>query len=200
MNFALINGILAALKNLSASWVTSGRFSLTRMPDMALGKIMVGAGAGSSPTENDKPGVFFPATYGSDIGTTGQHVGYLIDAVAENAFIELTIPWDYNAITSIEVVGIVIAADVGVGFPMYLICDVDWGALDERYNSNESAATPTNVEGHSTVNDLISWDISGILAGIAAGDIVGIKVYHSVGAGAQNETNARILGVRLRYS
>lgn len=54
MNWAIINGILAQLKSLKASWVTSGRFPLTRMPDMALNKIMVGQGATNSPVEEDK--------------------------------------------------------------------------------------------------------------------------------------------------
>lgn len=53
--YALINGILSQLKNLKASWITSGRFGMARMPDMAANKIMVGQGAGSSPAEEDKP-------------------------------------------------------------------------------------------------------------------------------------------------
>ena len=41
--------------NQDASTITSGRFPMTRMPDMALNKIMVGRGAGNSPVEENKP-------------------------------------------------------------------------------------------------------------------------------------------------
>lgn len=36
---------------LDASQITSGRFGMARMPDMALGKLLVGKGAGVSPAE-----------------------------------------------------------------------------------------------------------------------------------------------------
>lgn len=47
-------------KTTAASEITSGRFGMVRMPDMALGKIMLGQGAGVSPIEADSPGLDFP--------------------------------------------------------------------------------------------------------------------------------------------
>ena len=41
--------------NQDASTITTGRFPMTRMSDMALNKIMVGQGAGNSPVEESKP-------------------------------------------------------------------------------------------------------------------------------------------------
>jgi len=43
------------VKTTEASEITSGRFGMVRMPDMAAGKVMVGQGAGASPVEEDKP-------------------------------------------------------------------------------------------------------------------------------------------------
>ncbi|GAJ03163.1 unnamed protein product, partial [marine sediment metagenome] len=43
--------IYTALHNIHADWVTSGRFGMSRMPDMALNKIMVGQRAGNNPVE-----------------------------------------------------------------------------------------------------------------------------------------------------
>jgi len=42
-------------KTTDAGDIASGRFGMTRMPDMASGKIMVGQGAGNNPVEEDKP-------------------------------------------------------------------------------------------------------------------------------------------------
>lgn len=55
--YSLFNAVLKRLKNLAASWITSGRFGMNRMPDMALNKIMVGQGAASDPVEEDKTAV-----------------------------------------------------------------------------------------------------------------------------------------------
>ena len=54
MNWAIINGVLAQLKSLQASWVTSGRFGKTRL-EIEAGKLLKGAGAGANPTEIDVP-------------------------------------------------------------------------------------------------------------------------------------------------
>jgi len=51
-------------KTTGASEITSGRFAMTRMPDMAAGKIMVGQGSGSNPVEEDKPQAAGLAVFG----------------------------------------------------------------------------------------------------------------------------------------
>lgn len=65
--YALINAVLAKLHNLQASWITSGRFGMARMPDMAANKIMVGQGAGNSPVEQNKPVSMPDATAGDTL-------------------------------------------------------------------------------------------------------------------------------------
>ena len=42
-------------KTTAAAEITSGRFGMGRMPDIALDKILVGQGAGNSPVEEAKP-------------------------------------------------------------------------------------------------------------------------------------------------
>lgn len=59
--------LAADIPNLPAAKITSGRFPMTRMPDMALDKIMVGQGAGASPVEEDKPSAT-PTTIGTYTG------------------------------------------------------------------------------------------------------------------------------------
>ena len=51
-------------KTTGASEITSGRFTMARMPDIGLNKVMVGQGPGNSPTEEDKPALAGLAIYG----------------------------------------------------------------------------------------------------------------------------------------
>ncbi|MBA7649960.1 hypothetical protein ES703_57759 [subsurface metagenome] len=53
--YALINGILNQLKNLSASWVTSGQFPFDRMPRAASG-VLTAKGVGVNPAYEAAPG------------------------------------------------------------------------------------------------------------------------------------------------
>ncbi len=54
---------------LAADQVVSGRFPMTRMPDMAAGKVMLGQGAGSSPVETDLPEAEVGGKYGINVET-----------------------------------------------------------------------------------------------------------------------------------
>lgn len=63
----------AEIANLDAAKITSGRFGLARMPDMAANKIMVGQGAGNSPVEKDNfTSITFIIDGGGAAITTGQ--------------------------------------------------------------------------------------------------------------------------------
>lgn len=165
-------------------------------------KFLKGAGA-AAPTEIDLPFEFsVPCLRGTTKLAISYFEGYEIDAPAEVAYFQFTVPSDFNAITSAEVVAIVIVATVGVGFPMAADFDTEYGALDEAYNNHSEAITvQESVEGTSTINDLISWDVSGALTGIVAGDRVSLRVLYRVHlAGTRNDTNALFIEFRLKYS
>lgn len=74
--------IYTALHNIHADWVVSGRFGMSRMPDMALDKIMVGQGAGNNPVEQDIPTVSLKAGSVTDTTTAAG----LISVVFAEAF------------------------------------------------------------------------------------------------------------------
>lgn len=144
---------------------------------------------------------FVPVTYGTEMGATGYHPGALVDAIGEGAYMEFFVPADFSSITSAVVVGIVIAADKGVAFPMVASLYSNYGALDEHYAiHSEVAANANNVEGASTISDLISWNIAGIFSSLVANDQVGIKLEYTSVMGDLNHTDARILGVWFKYS
>ena len=104
-------------KTSDALEITSGRFGMARMPDMAAGKVMVGQGAGNSPVEEtrfnifDKFRDFIPCvsldgfTTGGDIGCTVAAKGVCIRVEAINiansdAFCYSTFGYPYLVETS----------------------------------------------------------------------------------------------------
>lgn len=172
-------------------------------------KLLKGAGRGAKPIEIDVPigatrEFSVPCLGGTTALLKGYFNGYEVDDAIGNdfAYIQFTVPADFTTITSALIIGIAIAANVDVALPMVANLNSEYGTLDEAYNNHtENAANQLNVEGHTTVDDLISWDISGILSGIAAGDRVSLRLNggtHEVGV--KNQTDVLVTEARLKYS
>lgn len=179
---------------------TTTEHGLLRKLDNVVTNFLNGQGGWSIPAPTKE--FFAPVTVGSDMELQGTHPGALIDAAFEKAGIEFLIPADYSSITLAKVIGIALGADINVAFPMRIQAQSNYGILDEGYQAHQEIdATRDNAEGHTTVNDLISWDISGILSSLTIADHVGIQLLHVAGiAGVTNSTNSRILGVWFKYS
>lgn len=169
-------------------------------------KLLKGAGDGSDPTEVDVPAptkeFFAPANEGTELAPSGNHLGYQIDAVDEHARVEFLIPADFSSITSAVVVAIVLATSWDPSVPMRLSVYTQYGTLDEQYFTHEEQnVTAENAEGHCTVGDFISWDISGVLSALAAGDYVGLRLLYAAGIDNEyNATYALFIGVHFKYS
>lgn len=148
---------------------------------------------------------FVPVEYptGGDAawGLSGRHPGILIDAATEYVYTEFHVPWDFTSIVSALIIAIVQAANIDAAYPMKASWYTNYGALDEGYQAHtDSLLNSANVEGHATLGDFISWDISAELGSLAAGDFVGVGLLRSAGDAANNETNCRVLGILFRYS
>jgi len=138
---------------------------------------------------------FIPATNGTDPGLTGYHTGYLIDGAGDIAIMEFQVPADYSSITNAEVIGIALAGDGTATMKMQ--GNTNYGAIDEAYNNHAESDAALVTSVNANTNDLVNWDVSSMLSSLAAGDHVGLRAIYS---GTALASNARILGLRLKYS
>ncbi len=138
---------------------------------------------------------------GAGEGVQGYQYRWQIDSAGELVFLTFRVPADFTSLTSALVIGI--SGYTGdASQPMSIALDSQYGVLDELYRLHtEADALQDNEEGTSTGNDLLSWDASGVLSGITAGDIVGIRIsYHAGVGGISQPTYIFVLGLAFKYS
>ena len=174
MNFALINGVIAAIQNLSAAWVTSGRFGKDRL-QWTNAKLLLGAGAAADPTEIDVPAAatkefFIPIVFGS-----GVVAGILGNAFASWAMADggdyvassFKVPHDFVSLTSLKVIGIKVTNGT-----------IDWtaltqfGAVGEAFNTHTDTDTGDGLA--MLTNEIEEVNLSNAIDGIVADDFVGL--------------------------
>ena len=161
-------------------------------------KLLKGAGAGADPTEIDVPGgatkeVWFPATNGTGKLNKGNHTGFFVDASGENAYIEMLVPHDFTALSSVVVV--VICDQTFAGLTNYINIYSDYGSPGQAYNIHSELDESLQHSGVVATN-IYEWSVASVLTSIVAGDYIGLRV---VSKGGVSRTFT-ILGVRFKYS
>lgn len=133
---------------------------------------------------------FIPVTYATELTeSVYAHPGGIINAVADKAFIEFYVPHDFSSI-----IEAVVARHSNATATHRLNYVSKYAALTEVANLHlETLADQDTAE---TVGVVYEQDISGILASLATGDHVSIKVLGD----NTNTPNDCILGVRFKYS
>ena len=130
------------------------------------------------------------------VDTTNAAVSYLgaiIVAPGEEAGLQLLVPQDFSAITSLEVIFVPRAT----GAAMKLTITTNYG----QYNSEDyDAHTDTEADRSigATVGDRhIAHSIADLVAGLAAGDLLRVLIDYSAVA---QVTNVYVCGLRLKYT
>jgi len=167
----------------------------------APGQILTTDGTGLSwddPPDGATKEVFIPVTDTNTRGTEGSFTGGKLLGTGEYALMVFKVPHDFSSIVTAQVIGICLT---GGADPMRLYVSTDYGGLNQAYDTHEASSVDLASEQDPAVtDDLISWDISSALASLAAADYVGLRVQGVNSSTGVLETNALILGVRLRYS
>ncbi len=110
---------------------------------------------------------------------------------ALNAYAEMVFkcPPDFLAIIEAKIVVIVGASQASANWDIY----ATFGAIGESYNANTANNTATTY--NVTANKIYGVDASGILASMAAGDFVGLKILEST-----TGHDCSVLGFYLKYN
>jgi len=132
--------------------------------------------------------IFIPCTYGTEAFPNGNHPGYRINADNEVALAELVVPHDFHSIREASIIWVAQAAVTGMAFDVL----THFAASGEAADTHSGSTTVTRT---TLLNRLYRDVFSAALTGLAAGDHVGINVIRASGG----NTNAIIIGVRLRY-
>ena len=143
--------------------------------------------------------MFFPTTNGTEANTAGTHTGHLINDDDENALAEIYVPHDYHGLVEMAVAFIAGEALT----PMTMNISTNYGEKNEAYNRSAWGAIEKSINTGSDIIqelDISEFVIEGndgvtLRHAIEAGDYIGVAVSRVAG---QN-TNALILGIRLRY-
>ena len=150
--------------------------------------------------------VFYSPTLGTEAVAFGAHVGYLIDGNGEYCNIEVLVPWDFKELVDLALVVSPVTTAFQAAMTVSLFC---------QYAKKNQVYTENNVVDAATVPIKHSWlaiagyiqevDISDMVAktntfadrGLEAGDYLGVDAERN--ATNSDNTNAKILGVRMRY-
>jgi len=139
--------------------------------------------------------LFAPCTGGTEsVHTLGGHVGYLVDSQDDNAHSELYLPWDFHKLTEAKVVFLALATLTPMNFRVV----TDFCQAEAAYFQHNNQ---TDHEVNTMLNRVQECDISQALIGLVtnapleAKDYLGVQISRPAGF----NTNAQILGVRIRY-
>ena len=150
--------------------------------------------------------MFYSPSLGTEAVAFGAHVGYLIDNQAEYCNIEVFVPWDFKEIVDLVLVVCPVVAQFNQDMFLSVQC---------QYAKKNQVSTENNVINAANVPIRHRWsavagyiqeiDISDMVSktntfadrGLEAGDYLGVDVERNATNG--DDTNARILGVRMRY-
>lgn len=103
------------------------------------------------------------------------------------------VPYDFIALTSLVLVGIVSSGAAGSARDIDLTSD--YGAIGEAYNNNSESDTTSTYDLTGYDNEFYELDISSVFSSIAAGDYCGLFVDHKGIGGAID-----YIGIKLKYS
>ena len=128
---------------------------------------------------------------GATRSATGDYDCVLLDAVAEEVRLNFLLPTGFD--TLIEAKLIYISNTTGATNGLDLLSD--YAAVGEQYNANSEALAGQDV-GALVNNQIYEVNLSGVLAGVAAEDFIGIVV--KIAAGVTPGVR-RVLGFKLRW-
>lgn len=160
-------------------------------------KLLLGAGAGVAPTEVDLPVTatkefFAPAVLSDGAATAisdGRHNGILIDAAADNGFVEFYVPQDYTAITDAVVVFISNATATH-----RMNYQIQYAASGQASSTHAESVLDVDTVCADTL--IYENSIAAGLSVLVAGDYVGLEIIGD----ATNVPNNLVLGVRFKYT
>jgi len=127
--------------------------------------------------------------YGTEAYMVGTHNGFRLDHDGDLCATEFVMPNDFHSLISVEVAWLALAVVTNMAFG----CQANYGSDDQPQNTHVDSGTITKS---TTTNDIYLTAVSGPLASVVAGDIVGFQCIR----GTSGNTNAIILGVRIRYT
>lgn len=160
---------------------------LTADSGEASGLKFAAAGGGDGATKELSSHPF----YGSD----NAEVGYLIDTAGEVTSISWVVPADFSSITTAEIIA---HSETGDGTAkMNLQLATTYGAKGEFVSTHAESANPQLSDQNCDNDTFISWDISGLLTSLVAGDIVRIRCRYNATVLA---TLCRIREFRFKYA
>lgn len=150
--------------------------------------------------------VFYSPTTGTGAATTGAHVGFVIDDQAEDCNIEVMVPWDFKEL--VELVLVVIPITTAFQAIMTLSVFCQFAKPNQASNENnvvDGANVPIQHSWVAVANYIQEINITDMVQrtnqfadrGLEAGDYLGVDVSRDATNG--DNTNANILGVRMRY-
>lgn len=160
-----------------------------------LNKILVGAGAGANPTEQNVPTstkeLSVPVTWAhtSTMAYYNAYPGAHLAILGNAAFMYFTVPHDFTSLVSAVIRVIPRATQATANWNIASM----YASLGELYNihSEADAASTYNVVN----NTIFDVNIAGILTNIVAGDNVGVSLTLS-----DATHDVFVLGIRFRYS
>ena len=132
---------------------------------------------------------FAPATGGTKLGNVSSYTGYLLDADFDVARVPFMIPHDFHAVVAAELVWIAISAVTN----MFIDGRARYGGHGEHYNTHNVESDVTRT---TTADRIYRDDVKAALAQASPLDHVGF----AFGRPGGGNTNALILGVRVRYT
>lgn len=187
---------VAAIPNLAAGKITTGRFTRARLPAMTYEKYWVGTGATveerNVPTPGEAPTkqIYSPVTYaGNVMGAKSWYPVAVLAASPQRANISLHIPHDFNSLTSAVIRVIPGATDGAAEWNISAV----YAAVGEGYTTH--FASDASITFNVTNNEIFDIDISGLLTNLAALDIIGVQIQMR-----SADPDVNVLGVIIRYS
>lgn len=145
-------------------------------------------------TDTQTPFVFVPVPNPNSY--IGRHPSEILtDGIEMLSRIELYVPLEFQELVMLEAV--VVALGTG---NMRTSVASNYGKICSGEDYNQSSASIAEYNEPVTINDLECVNISGAVAGIAAGDLAGIEfVRHADDALDTVDADVHFLGIRMRY-